>query len=50
MSMFFTRVDVGRDDVAGRTALLGQPHRHRASPGGNLQASPTRLNQCTPPA
>jgi hypothetical protein len=42
-------VDVGRDDVAGRAYLLGHPCRHRASPCGNLETSPARLDQRTPP-
>ena len=32
-----TGVDVGRDHVPRRTDLLGQPHRHRASPRRDLQ-------------
>ena len=38
-------VDVGRDHVPCRTDLLGQPHRHRASPGRDLETPPTGLNQ-----
>ena len=45
-----TGVDVGRDNVAGRTHLLGQPHRHRATPCSDLQTPPPRLNECAPPA
>ena len=43
-------VDVGRDHVAGRTDLFGQPHRHRATSGTNLEATPARLNQRASPA
>ena len=44
-----TGVNVGRDHLAGRTDLLGQPHRHRATPCSDLETSPPRLNQCASP-
>ena len=43
-------VDVGRDHLAGRTDLLGQPHRHRAPPCSDLETAPARLDQCASPA
>jgi hypothetical protein len=40
-------VQVGGDHVAGRTDLLGQPHRHRAPPCADLEATPAGLEQGT---
>ena len=38
-------VEVGRDHLAGRAHLLGQPHRHRATAGSDLEAPPAGLDQ-----
>jgi hypothetical protein len=39
------RVEVGRDHVSGRAHLSGQPHRHRATAGADLEAAPAGLHQ-----
>jgi hypothetical protein len=38
-------VDVGRDDLPLRPDLFGQPGRHRATAGADLQTAPARLDQ-----
>ena len=43
-------VDVRGDDVARCADLVGQPHRHRATPCSDLETSPARLDQRASPA
>lgn len=40
-------VEVGRDHLAVRTHLLGQPDRHGAAPGTHLETPPSGLDQRT---